>query len=100
MEFFKRLRAVFSKTYFEQYVSDWFAGNDVPSSLTGLSEEVALRYSVFFACNRVLAETFASVGIHEYKKDKNGDREATNDTGLYPILHFAPNNETSRFNFK
>ena len=100
MNFFQRVRAVFSKTYFEQYLENWYQGNDVPDSFAHLSEEMALRYSVFFACNRVLAETFASVGIHEYKKDKNGDREPTNDTGLYPILHFAPNDETSPFNFQ
>lgn len=100
MNFFKRLRAVFSKTYFEKYVEDWFAGNDVPENFNRLPEDMALRHSVFFACNRVLAETFASVAINEYRKDKNGDREPTNDTGLYPILHFAPNDETSRFNFQ
>lgn len=100
MNVFQRFRAVFSKTYFEKYVEDWYAGNDVPSNFNSLPEDVALRYSVFFACNRVLAETFASVAINEYKKQKNGDREPTNDTGLYPILHFAPNDETSRFNFQ
>jgi len=97
---FQRFRAVFSKTYFQQYVEDWYAGNDLPDSLNGLTADVALRCSAFFACNRVIAETFASVAINEYKKLKNGDREPTDDTGLYPILHFAPNDETSRFNFQ
>lgn len=100
MNLFQRVKAVFSKTYFEKYVEDWFQGNDVVDNFSRLPEDIALRYSVFFACNRVLAETFASVAINEYQKDKNGDREATNDTGLYPILHFAPNDETSRFNFQ
>jgi len=100
LKFFQRVKAVFSQTYFEKYVQDWLQGNDVPDSFTGLDQETALRYSVFFACNRVLAETFASVGIHEYKKLDNGDREVTNDTGLFPILHYAPNDETSRFNFQ
>ncbi len=100
MNVFKRFMAVFSKTYFEKYVEDWYAGNDVPNSFSSLPQDTALRYSVFFACNRVLAETFASVAINEYKKQKNGDREPTNDTGLFPILRFAPNDETSRFNFQ
>jgi len=101
MKFFQRVKAVFSNTYLEEYMKDWFAGNDMPGDSVGsLTEATALRYSVFFACNRVLAETFASVSINEYKKQKNGDREVTNDTGLYPILHFAPNDETSRFNFQ
>lgn len=100
MGIFQRLRAVFSKTYFEQYVEDWLQGNEISTPLGRLSEKTALMYSVFFGCNRVLAETFASVAINEYKKLPNGDRKTTNDTGLYPILHFAPNDETSRFNFQ
>jgi len=101
MNIFQRVRAVFSNSYMEQYLKDWYAGNEVPGSFGTLNQETALKYSAFFGCNRVLAETFASVPISEYKKDlKTGDREATNDTGLYPILHFAPNDETSRFNFQ
>lgn len=101
MNFFKRIPILFSKTKFEQYISDFLTGNDVGSPYGGMTQEQALKYSAFFACNRVLAETFASVPIHEYKKiDNKGNREKTNDTGLYPILHFAPNNETSRYNFQ
>ena len=101
MNVFQRIRAVFSSSYMEQYMKDWFAGNDVPNSFGTISQDLALKYSAFFGCNRVLAETFASVGIHEYKKDlATGDREPTDDTGLYPILNFAPNDETSRFNFQ
>jgi HK97 family phage portal protein len=101
MGFFNRIRAVFSQTHFEQYVQDWAQGNDIPDSFGHLTESSALKYSVFFACNRVLAETFASVSINEYKKNKEtGDREKTDDTGLYPILHYAPNDETSRYNFQ
>jgi HK97 family phage portal protein len=100
MHFFKRLKIAFSKTAFDQYIEDWYAGNDIPDSFGQLPEDMALRYSVFWGCCRVLAETFASVAINEYKKLENGDREVTNDTGLYPILHYAPNDETSRFNFQ
>ena len=100
MKFFQRLKIAFSNTALEQYLRDWYSGADIPENFSRLPEDVALRYSVFFACNRVLAETFASVAINEYKKLESGDREITNDTGLYPILHFAPNDETSRFNFQ
>lgn len=101
MNFFQRVKAVFSKSYMEQYLDDWYKGNPVSDSFGSLTQDVALKYSAFFGCNRVLAETFASVSIHEYKKDmRTGDREQTNDTGLYPILHFAPNDETSRYNFQ
>jgi len=100
MNFFQRVRAVFSKTYFDQYLEDWYQGNDVPNSFSKMSQEQALRYSAFFGCNRVLAETFASVTINEYKKLESGDRETTNDTGLLPVLRVAPNDETSRYNFQ
>lgn len=102
MNFFKRVHAMLSKTAFEKYVEAWYSGADLDIVNSGrVSKETALRYSAFFACNRVLAETFASVSIHEYKRDKKtGDREKTDDTGLFPILHFTPNDETSRFSFQ
>jgi HK97 family phage portal protein len=100
MNFLQRLKAVFSQTAFEQYVAAWVGGEDLADATGAIGKERALRYSAFWACNRVLAETFASVSIHEYKRQKSGDRERTDDTGLYPILHDAPNDETSRFNFQ
>jgi HK97 family phage portal protein len=100
MNFLQRLKAVFSQTAFEQYVAAWVGGEDLADATGAIGKERALRYSAFWACNRVLAETFASVSIHEYKRQKNGDREQTDDTGLYPVLHDAPNDETSRFNFQ
>lgn len=100
MNVFQRARAVFSQTYFDNYVKKWVSGDDMPDGFGSLTQDVALRYSTFFACNRVLAETFASVAINEFKKLKNGDKEKTDDTGLLPILRFAPNDETSRYNFQ
>jgi len=102
MKFFQRIRAVFSNSYFEEYVKQWVGGGDMPPDTYGqISQDLALKYSAFFACNRVLAETFASVSIHEYKRDTaTGDREATDETGLFPILHTAPNDETSAYNFQ
>ena len=101
MNFVKRIRAVFSKTYFEKYLRDFVQGNDLGDAFGRITQESALKYSAFFACARVLAETFASVSINEFKRDpKTGDREKTNDTGLYDILHNEPNDETSRYNFQ
>jgi phage portal protein BeeE len=97
---FQRFRAAFSQTYFDKYVQNWVNGNDMPGGFGQVSQETALTYAAFWACNRVLAETFASVGIHEYKKLENGDREETDDTGLHSILHNAPNDETSAYNFQ
>lgn len=94
----KRLALALNKTAFEQYVYDFNHGNDVVTVAS--SKDVAMTFSAVFACFRVLAETFASVPIHEYKKLPNGDRIQTNDTGLYPILHGKANDEMSSYNFK
>lgn len=60
-----------------------------------ISQDEALKYSVYFACLRILAETFTSVPINEYKKLKNGDKEKTDDTGLLDILKNVTNSEMS-----
>ena len=98
MNFFSRLKVAFSNSYFERYVENFLSGADLTPETVG--QETALKYSAFFGCNRVLAETFASVAISEYKKLRNGDREVTDDTGLLSILKYAPNDETSRYNFQ
>jgi HK97 family phage portal protein len=95
----QRAKAVISKTYFDKYVSDFLSGNDLPGSPGSITQDMALRYSAFFGCARVLAETFASVSINEFKKLEDGDREKTDDTGLLDILKFVPNDEMSAYNF-
>lgn len=100
MKFTDRVKIAFSNTAFENYVKSWYTGDDVNSPMGALTQEMALRYSAFFACNRVLAETFASVPIKEYREDDDGDRQATDDTGLLPILNYMPNDETSSYNFQ
>jgi HK97 family phage portal protein len=85
------------------YVKEWFSGapfsNGYPSSSldSDTSGENALKYSVVWACNRVLAETFATVPAFEYKRELDGDRTKTNDTGLLDILHYKYNDEMSAF---
>lgn len=100
MNIFQRARALVSEKYFNSYIEEWLKGGNLPEDMRGVSKETALKYSAFWACCRVLAETYASVGIKEYRKLSNGDREVTNDTGLYPILHEAPNDETNAYSFQ
>jgi len=83
----------------------WTSGMDftggLPSSMNiDTSGENALKYSVVFACCRVLAETVATVGISEYKADKDGDRTKTNDTGFLDLLKYKYNDEMSAFSAK
>jgi HK97 family phage portal protein len=82
-------------------VREFMSGTDYnPDGDVAVSGNSSLKFSAVFACLRVLAETFASVPIAEYKKLKNGDREKTDDTGLYDILHAAPNDEMSAYAMK
>jgi HK97 family phage portal protein len=98
MNLFKKIKLAFSNN-FDDMVRQYMAGEDVKPYNGYLSESNALQFSTFFACLRVLAETFASVSIAEYKKQSDGDRLKTDDTGLYDILHFAPNDEMSSYNY-
>ncbi len=85
----------------DQMIRDFLAGND--SNSIGeicVSDENALKFSAVFACLRVLSETFASAPIAEYRKIDDNERQKTNETGLYDILHNATNEEMSAYNFK
>jgi HK97 family phage portal protein len=70
------------------------------SGYSNIDTKTAMKYSAVFACCRVLGETFAAMPAMEYRKNANGDREATRDTAAFDILHNAPNDEMSPFNFK
>ncbi|MEA4919374.1 MAG: phage portal protein [Clostridiaceae bacterium] len=81
-----------------EYNSRFLSGEPLTDSEQNVDTDTALKYSVVFACCRVLAETFASVPILLYKKNGN-EREAVTDLPIYDILHNAPNEEMSHFNF-
>lgn len=83
---------------YSEYKSRFLSGEPVTDSEQNIETDTALRYSVVFACCRVLAETFASVPILLYKK-KGNEREAVTDLPIYDILHNAPNEEMAHFNF-
>lgn len=102
MNLIQRAKLLFSNQYFEEYVRRFQAGEDMPgeSGHSSIDAQTAMRYSAVFACCRVLGETFASMPAMEYRKKPNGDREATRDTAAFDILHNAPNDEMSPYNFK
>lgn len=99
LSFFTRLKASFSPR-FDDFIKQWMAGDYIKTGEIMLTEDSAMKYSALFACFRVLAETFASVPIFEYKRIDDSDREKTDDTGLYDILHSVPNDEMSAYNLK
>ena len=69
------------------------------SSGFNVTDEVALRNSVAFACIRVLSETLGSLPLKLYKRVKDGKKPAT-DHELYSVLHDAPNSFMTSFEFR
>lgn len=95
MKLFSRLKAAFMNSGpFTDHINSFESGEDLPNEHRNI-----MKYSAVFACIRVLAETYASVTIGEFKRKDNGDKEATNDTGLLPLLKYSPNGYTSAYNF-
>jgi len=87
----------------DDYIKRFMSGADLDDSTMGgiIDPSTAMKYSAVFACNKVLAETFACMPAVLYRKDlKSGEREAVNDLAIYDILHNKPNDEMSPFNFK
>lgn len=104
MKFSERARLLFSNVSFQEYIERFMTGADLDDATSGdyVDPETAMKYSAVFACNKVLAETFASMPAMVYRKNPkgNGERETANDIPLYDILHNKPNEEMSPFNFK
>ncbi|MFA6308620.1 MAG: phage portal protein [Clostridia bacterium] len=100
MKFTQRLKYLFSNSSFDEAVSRFLTGADLESEDSGMNvdTELALKFSCVFACNKVLAETFASVPAMLYKKEGEG-RKAVTDLPIFDILHNAPNEEMAPFNF-
>lgn len=93
-----RLNFVFNQSKLQEvmaaYAHDFVSGEDIK-----LENYNGIAFSAVFACFRVLAETFASVPVFEYKRLDVNERERTDDTGLYKILHGKPNDLMSSYNF-
>ncbi|TGE33333.1 phage portal protein [Desulfosporosinus sp. Sb-LF] len=102
MKFTDRVRLAFSDQSMNEYIRDFMNGADLDegSLNTEVDAATAMKYTAVFACNKVLAETFACMPAVLYRKDKDGEREAVKDLAIYDILHNKPNEEMSPFNFK
>lgn len=98
---FDKVKFFFNESALDQAVRAFLSGDGpAPEKYTTIDNATALKYNAVFACLRVLGETLASVPIHEYTKQKNGDREQTDTTGLNDIFRYVPNDEMNAFSFK
>ncbi len=82
----------------EQWLWDSITG---PKSYTGktVNPEVAQGYTAFLACQKVLAESIASLPLVVYERTASGKRRAT-EHPLYKILHNRPNPKMTSFVFR
>ncbi|WP_218917579.1 phage portal protein [Paenibacillus stellifer] len=101
MNILQRMKLLFSNDFEAAYQRFLIGDDEVRIPLQGnVSTATAMKYTVVFACLRVLAETAASVPILLYRKKDDGGRESRNDLGIFDVLHYRPNEEMSPFNFK
>lgn len=101
VKFTQKVKLLF-RNNMDDYIKAFMSGADLDNPTFGdaVDSTTAMKYSAVFACNKVLAETFACMPAVLYRKDPKGEREAVNDLIVYDILHNKPNNEMSPFNFK
>jgi HK97 family phage portal protein len=64
-----------------------------------VNEFSAMRVSAVYACVRILAESIASLPLHVYEY-KDGGKRRVPEHPLYYLLHDAPNDEMTSFNFR
>lgn len=64
-----------------------------------LSPEQAIRVAAVNACVRVISETVASLPIHVYRRLPDGGREQAREHPAYRLLHDAPNDYETSFEF-
>lgn len=101
MNVFQRMAFKVVKNGVDEYIKNFLAGDDTTgSSGASIGATAAMKYSAVFACNRVLAETLASMPAMEYRKKPDGTREHTTETAAYDILHNEPNSDMAPFSFK
>jgi len=100
LNIFQKFRFVFSNS-FDDLVHKFLIGEEVVNVPAGpVTATTAMKYTAVFSCIRVLGETFASAPAKLYRKVTDDERESRNDLAVYDILHNAPNDEMSPFNFK
>ena len=65
-----------------------------------VNERSAMQMTAVYACVRVLAESIASLPLHLYIRNGDGNRTRAEDHRLYFLLHDEPNPEMSSFIFR
>lgn len=65
-----------------------------------VNERTAMQMTAVYACVRVLAESIASLPLHLFRREDNGNRVKDEKSGLYFLLHDEPNPEMTSYIFR
>ncbi len=79
------------------WISRLFSGTS--SAGVSVTSDTALKSAAVYACNKVLAETIASLPLMVYRRTANSKEPAT-DYFLYSILHDTPNTYQTSFEWR
>lgn len=70
------------------------------ASGVAVNENTAMRFSVVYACIRVLSESVAQIPLKVYERLPNGGKREASAHPLYTLLHDWPNDEMTSFNWR
>lgn len=88
------------KDQYDQRYADFVLGKDLNEIGSApqiiVNEESAMQLSAVYSCVRVLAEDFASLPLHLYKRNGK-NKEKAHDHPLYDLLYLSPNSEMTSF---
>lgn len=84
--------------YLSSIVQKYFGAGETKTGIV-IDENEALKYSSYFAANRVLYETLATMPVILYK-DSSENRERATKHPLYKLLHRQPNKYMGAYEWK
>ena len=101
MSIFEKLKLKLSRDRpKDEYLSSskFFFGRTTAGKV--VNENSAMQLTSVYACVRILSESVASLPLHLYKVNDDGNKEKARDNPLYFILHDEPNVEMTSFIFR
>lgn len=83
----------------DQWLLDLFSGGPTLSGVP-VSEETALTHAAVFACNRVLAESIASLPVGLFRRLANGDVEPADAEPEHTLISRTPSENYTSYTFR
>jgi HK97 family phage portal protein len=84
--------------YLNSIVQKYFGAGETKTGIV-VDENEALKYSSYFAANRVLYETLATMPVILYK-DTGDNRDRATKHPLYKLIHMKPNSYMTAYEWK